>query len=231
MCDEVLDGWQADGIEWVRFELPDMHGTSRPRRSRSGTPPLRRARPEHVRRRQRARLALRRGRGHALQRGTQVRRPAAVPRPGRRRSSRGPSTPRRFICDAQWHDGSTLEATPRQRVPAGARAVPVDGLRAADRLRVRVLPAGRRDQQPLFDGYHIFNTVRNDWVPTIGRILELMPQARRRHHHVELRVRRGPVGDQLRARARGLAGPGQRVHVQERREGDRAARTATWRRS
>src|SRR5206468_7502754 len=22
--DKILDGWQKDGIEWVRFELPDM---------------------------------------------------------------------------------------------------------------------------------------------------------------------------------------------------------------
>ena len=33
------------------------------------------------------------------------------------------------------------------------------------------------EHQPLFDGYHIFNTVRNDWVPTIGRINSLMPLA------------------------------------------------------
>ncbi len=31
-------------------------------------------------------------------------------------------------------------------------------------------------REPLFSGYHIFNTVRNEWVPTVGRILELMPQ-------------------------------------------------------
>jgi len=30
--------------------------------------------------------------------------------------------------------------------------------------------------EPLFDGYHIFNTVRNDFVPTIRRIVEEMPQ-------------------------------------------------------
>jgi glutamine synthetase len=30
--------------------------------------------------------------------------------------------------------------------------------------------------EPLFEGYHIFNTVRNDWVPTIRRILEDMPR-------------------------------------------------------
>ena len=26
---QVLDGWRAQGIRFVRFELPDMHGTSR----------------------------------------------------------------------------------------------------------------------------------------------------------------------------------------------------------
>jgi glutamine synthetase len=27
--DEILEGWQRDGIGFVRFELPDMHGISR----------------------------------------------------------------------------------------------------------------------------------------------------------------------------------------------------------
>ena len=27
--DDILEGWQKDGIRWVRFELPDIHGTSR----------------------------------------------------------------------------------------------------------------------------------------------------------------------------------------------------------
>jgi glutamine synthetase len=31
-------------------------------------------------------------------------------------------------------------------------------------------------REPLFGGYHIFNTVRNSYVPTIGRILEQMPK-------------------------------------------------------
>jgi glutamine synthetase len=35
---QILEGWQTDGIEWVRFELPDMHGTSR-----SKTIPIRHA--------------------------------------------------------------------------------------------------------------------------------------------------------------------------------------------
>ena len=26
--DEILEGWQRDGIGFVRFELPDMHGLS-----------------------------------------------------------------------------------------------------------------------------------------------------------------------------------------------------------
>jgi glutamine synthetase len=34
----------------------------------------------------------------------------------------------------------------------------------------------RDTHEPLFSGYHIFNTVRNDYVPTIRRILEEMPR-------------------------------------------------------
>jgi glutamine synthetase len=30
--------------------------------------------------------------------------------------------------------------------------------------------------EKLFEGYHIFNTIRNEYVPTINRIIELMPQ-------------------------------------------------------
>src|SRR5436190_2066848 len=27
--DQILEEWKQTGVEWVRFELPDMHGTSR----------------------------------------------------------------------------------------------------------------------------------------------------------------------------------------------------------
>jgi hypothetical protein len=37
-ANDILEAWQKDGIEWVRFELPDMHGTSR-----SKTVPIRHA--------------------------------------------------------------------------------------------------------------------------------------------------------------------------------------------
>ena len=76
--------------------------------------------------------------------------------------------------------------------------------------------------EPLFEGYQIFNTVRNDYVPTIRRIVEEMPKV-----GVDIITANCEyAGSQWEinfAPGRGLAGPGQRVHVQERREGDREA--------
>ena len=105
---------------------------------------VRRTRPEHVRRHQRARLALgRRGRD-AVPRGTQVRRPAAVPRSGHGDGDpvgrpHRPAHLRRAVVRRLGAGGDAAGG-----VPPGARPVPVDGVRTADRVRVRVLPAGRR---------------------------------------------------------------------------------------
>jgi glutamine synthetase len=82
----------------------------------------------------------------------------------------------RLICDAQWYDGSTLEATPRavfRRVLERCRSMGFEPLIGFEYEFYLLDDEGR----PLFEGYHIFNTVRNSWVPTIGRIIELMPQA------------------------------------------------------
>ncbi|HXJ62498.1 MAG TPA: glutamine synthetase family protein [Actinomycetota bacterium] len=175
--DEVLEGWEADGIEFVRFELPDMHGTSR-----SKTIPLRHAGSYAER-------------GLNMYGGTSVldSRSDVVggtlyheerkygdqllfPDPDTATVIPWADRTARLICDAQWYDGSTLEATPRavfRRVLERCRSMgfePVIGFE----YEFYLLDA---DGHPLFDGYHIFNTVRNSWVPTIGRILELMPRA------------------------------------------------------
>ena len=79
-------GWREQGIRNVRFELPDMHGTSRSKLvpiEHAG--PVRRDGPEHVRRHGRPRQPLGRRARHALQRGDRLRRPAAQPRPDDRR--------------------------------------------------------------------------------------------------------------------------------------------------
>jgi glutamine synthetase len=174
---DILEGWRKDGIEWVRFELPDMHGTSR-----SKTIPLR----------------------HALgyaERGLNMYGGASVldsrsdvvggtlyneerryadqllfPDPDTAAVVPWADRTARLICDARWYDGSPLDATPRQvyrRALERCRAMGYEPVTGFEYEFYLLYP---ETLEPLFSGYHIFNTVRNAYVPTIGRILEQMPQ-------------------------------------------------------
>ena len=82
----------------------------------------------------------------------------------------------RFICDAQWYDGSPLAATPRhvfRQALEKARSMGYEPLLGSE-FEFYLLTGDTHE--PLFSGYHIFNTLRNDYVPTIRRILDEMPQ-------------------------------------------------------
>jgi glutamine synthetase len=172
----ILERWSDAGIRWVRFELPDLHGISR-----SKTVPIHHARDYAES-------------GLNMYGGTVVldTRSDVVPgtlyheergygdqllRPDPSTASIVPwaDATARFICDTTWYDGSPLGAAPRhvfRKAVDRCRAlgfVPVIGSEFEFYL---LDPAG----EPLFDGYHIFNTLRNDWVPTIRRILDLMPK-------------------------------------------------------
>ncbi len=175
---EVLDGWRKDGIAFVRFELPDMHGISR-----SKTIPIAHAFDYAER-------------GLNMYGGTSVLDSRSDVVPGTLyHEERGygdqllfpdpdsgavlPWIDRtaRLICDAQWHDGTPLAATPRhvfRRALDKARSMGFEPLMGSE-FEFYLLTADTHEQ--LFEGYHIFNTLRNDHVPTIRRIVEEMPQA------------------------------------------------------
>jgi glutamine synthetase len=175
--DEVLGGWQADGIEWVRFELPDVHGTSR-----SKTIPLRHT-ADYAERglNMYGGVSVLDSRSDVVggtlyneerQYGDQL----LFPDPDTATVIPWADRTARLICDARWYDGSSLEATPRavfRRVLERCRSMGFEPLIGFE-YEFYLLDA---EGKPLFEGYHIFNTVRNSWVPTIGRILEVMPQA------------------------------------------------------
>src|SRR5881296_169981 len=174
---DIFEGWKKDGIEWVRFELPDMHGTSR-----SKTFPLRHALGYAER-------------GLNMYGGTSVldsrsdvvggtlyheeRKYAdqlLFPHPDTAAIVPWADRTARLICDARWYDGTPLDATPRQvyrRVLERCRAMGYEPVTGFEYEFYLLTP---ETLEPLFSGYHIFNTVRNAYVPTIGRILELMPQ-------------------------------------------------------
>jgi glutamine synthetase len=82
-----------------------------------------------------------------------------------------------LICDARWYDGSPLAATPRhvfRRALDKARSMGFEPVMGSE-WEFYLLTGDTHE--PLFSGYHIFNTQRNDFVPTIRRIVEEMPRA------------------------------------------------------
>jgi glutamine synthetase len=173
--EEVISGWREDGIRNVRFELPDMHGTSR-----SKLLPI-----EHA-----VRYAEE---GLNMYGGTVVldTRSDIVPgtlyneevayadqrlRPDPASAAVVPwlESTGRMICDTYWGDGRALQAAPRyvfRRALERCRELGFEPLIGFEPEFYLLDPQTR---QPLFHGYHIFNTVRNTYVPLIERIVAQM---------------------------------------------------------
>ena len=173
--EQVLAGWREQGIRNVRFELPDMHGTSR-----SKLVPIENA-------------------GHYAREGLNMyggvvvldSRSDVVPGTlyneeiayADQRLKPDPSSAAvvpwaeatgRMICDTFWDDGRALEAAPRhvfRRVLDRCHELGYEPLVGTEPEFYVLDPETR---EPLFEGYHIFNTVRNTYVPLIERIVTEM---------------------------------------------------------
>ena len=168
----VLDGWKAQGIRFVRFELPDMHGTSRTKMV-----PIERAYGY-------AESGLNMYGGVAVLDsrsdvvgGTLYNEEIAygdqllIPDPSTAAVVPWADHTARWICDSQWADGSPLEALPRRvyrRQLERANALGYDALIGME-PEFYVLDA---DHQQLFHGYQIFNVTRNTYVPFIQELVE-----------------------------------------------------------
>ena len=172
---EVLADWRERGIRNVRFELPDMHGTSR-----SKLVPI-----EHADRYARE--------GLNMYGGTVVLDSRSDVVPGTlyneeiayadQRLRPDPSTAAvvpwleatgRMICDTFWDDGRPLEAAPRHVFRCVLDRCHDLGYEPLLGTEPEFYLLDRETRQPLFSGYHIFNSVRNTWVPLIERIVEDM---------------------------------------------------------
>jgi glutamine synthetase len=173
---EILERWREEGIGFVRFELPDMHGISR-----SKTIPIAHASGYAERG-----LNMYGGASvldtrsdvvpgtlyhDAVGYGDQLLFPdpdSAAVLPWMDRTAR-------LICDARWYDGTPLEATPRhvfRRALEKARSMGFEPVMGSE-FEFYLLTGDTHER--LYEGYHIFNTIRNDHVPTIRRIIEEMP--------------------------------------------------------
>ncbi len=175
--DGILDRWRDEDIRWIRFEIPDMHGISR-----SKTVPI-----DHA-----AGFA---DDGLNMYGGTAVLDSRSDVVPGTLYNEErtyadqvllpDPATAAivpwidrtaRFICDATWYDGAPLEASPRQVFRRALEKCRGMGFEPLIGSEYEFYLLTDEAHEPLFHGYHIFNTLRNDWVPTIRRILEEMPR-------------------------------------------------------
>jgi glutamine synthetase len=174
---DILEAWQKDGIEWVRFELPDMHGTSR-----SKTVPIRHAFDYALRGLNMyggasvldSRSDVVGGTLYNEERryGDQL----LFPDPDTAAVVPWADRTARLICDARWYDDTPLDATPRQVYRRALDRCRAMGYEPVTGFEYEFYLLNPETLEPLFGGYHIFNTVRNAYVPTIGRILEQMPQ-------------------------------------------------------
>ncbi len=173
---EILDDWKARDISWVRFELPDLHGTARVK-----LVPLNAA--QHFAEEglnmyggaqvldSRSDVVPDSGYNNEYQYADQLLRPdlstaQMVPwQPGHAR----------FICSAYSVDGTPRVASPRQllqKVLATAGAMGYS-IRTGMEYENYFL---QRDGTPLFGGYHIFNPVRNTYHPVVLDLLEALPK-------------------------------------------------------
>jgi glutamine synthetase len=169
---DVFSRWREQGVRNVRFELPDMHGTSR-----SKLLPI-----EHASRYAEEGLNMYGGtvvldtRSDVVP-GTLYNEEVAYAdqrlRPDPTSAALVPwvRDTGRMICDTYWDDGQPLGAAPRhvfRRVLERCREL---GFEPMIGLEPEFYLLDGETKQPLFHGYHIFNTVRNTYVPLIELIV------------------------------------------------------------
>jgi glutamine synthetase len=82
----------------------------------------------------------------------------------------------RLICDTYWADGTPLHAAPRHVLRRALAELDKLGYKAVIGLEYEFYLLDPTTMQPIFDGLHIFNTMRNVAVPVTERIVELMPE-------------------------------------------------------
>ena len=169
---EILDGWRSQGVAFVRFELPDMHGTSR-----SKLIPIEQAGKYAA-----EGLNMYGGAGVLDSRsdvvgGTLYNEEVGY---GDQRLIPDAATARvipwvegtaRFICDSVWDDGRPLAALPRhvfRRVLDRCHELGYEPLLGSEPEFYLLDP---ETNATLFEGSHIFNTVRNTYVPFIQELV------------------------------------------------------------
>src|ERR1700682_3463549 len=173
--DKVLAQWKERRIRNVRFELPDMHGTSR-----SKIVPI-----DHAAAYAKSGLNMYGGAAVLDSRsdvvpGTLYNEEVAYAdqllRPDASTAAIVPwaEATARFICDAAWADGKPLAASPRHVFRRVLDRCHELGYEPLIGMECEFYLLDPETHKPLFSGHHIFNSVRNTYVPAIERIVDQM---------------------------------------------------------
>jgi glutamine synthetase len=173
--DQVVAEWKKRGIRNVRFELPDMHGTSR-----SKIVPI-----DHAARYAETGLNMYGGAAVLDSRsdvvpGTLYNEEVAYadqllhPDPSTAAVVPWAESTARLICDATWEDGRPLAASPRHVFGRVLDRCHELGYEPLIGMECEFYLLDPETHKPLFSGYHIFNSVRNTYVPAIERIVDQM---------------------------------------------------------
>ncbi len=175
---ELVKAWERQGVRHVRFELPDMHGTCRNKIVPLG----------HV--------ESYAAKGLNMYGGTAVLDTASsvVPhtlyneevnyadqylKPDLDTALVLPweDSTARLICDGYWADGTPQTAAPRYVLKQLLKRAETAGYDVKVGLEYEFYVLTKDTNEPIFGGVHIFNSIRNTYVPVIGRVLDEMPRA------------------------------------------------------
>ena len=175
---EMMAALKKMGARYVRFELPDLHGTSRTKVIPVG----------------KAESYARKGlnfyggaigldsasnviSGAGVNEEVNYRDQMLIPDPATLRVVPWLEDTAKVICDAYWEPGVPVGGTPR--------TVLADMLKRANKLGYDVMMGHEFEfylldpetKEPLFGGVHIFNAVRNQYVPFLDVLLDVLEEA------------------------------------------------------
>jgi glutamine synthetase len=175
--DELLARWESDGINNVLFELPDMHGAPR-----SKIVPLNKVRGFAEKGLNMYGGAITLDSSSFVVSGSKYNEEknyadqvlkadlsTAAVVPWMNKTAR-------LICDTYWADGTPLHAAPRHVLRKAVDELDKLGYQAVVGLEYEFYVFDPTTMKPIFEGLHIFNTMRNTAAPVAERIVELMPQ-------------------------------------------------------
>ena len=175
---EMMAALKKMGARYVRFELPDLHGTSRTKVIPVG----------------KAESYARKGLnfyggtigldtasnvigGSGVHEEVSYRDQMLIPDPATLRVVPWVEDTAKVICDAYWEPGVPVGGTPR--------TVLANMLKLADKMGYRVMMGHEFEfylldpetKEPLFGGVHIFNALRNQYVPFLDVLLDVLDEA------------------------------------------------------